>query len=94
VHRTHESRPPKPHPAVALARVGGRSSFWGSATLCDCSLVRTTTSWCYKFPFDYFLVVCVLIPLLTEGRSWDDTAFHSSCIKLDRLLQAAQYVDY
>jgi hypothetical protein len=60
--------------------------FLGSATLRDCSLVRMTSSWLCELPFDYFLVVCAPVPLLSEGRSWDDTAFHSSYMKLDRLL--------
>jgi hypothetical protein len=30
VHRTHESRPLKPHLTATPARVGGRSSFWGA----------------------------------------------------------------
>jgi hypothetical protein len=67
--------------------------FLGSTTLPDCSLVRTTTSWWCKLPFDYLLVVCASVPLLSEGRSWDGTASILFCIKLDRLLRAAQHVD-
>jgi hypothetical protein len=49
--------------------------FLRSATLHDCSLVRTTTSWWCELPFDYFLVVCAHVPLLSEGRLWDGTTF-------------------
>jgi len=71
--------------------------FLGSATLRDCSLVRTTTSrWCARsrsttswrcaLLYDYFL-------LLPEGRSWDCTASILPASTNDRLLQAAQHVD-
>jgi hypothetical protein len=59
--------------------------FLGSATLRDCSLVRTTTSWWCELSFDYFLVVCASVPLLPEGCSWDITAF---------ILPASNYIDY
>jgi hypothetical protein len=56
--------------------------FLGSATLRDCSLVRVTTSWWYNF--------CTT----TSRRSFVGRyCFHSSYIKLDRLLQAAQHAD-
>jgi hypothetical protein len=67
--------------------------FLGSATLRDYSLVRTTTFWWSKLPFNYFLLVCASGPLLLEGCSWGRHCFHSSCIKLDRLLPTAQHVD-
>jgi hypothetical protein len=59
--------------------------FLGSVTLRDCSLVRATTSWWCKLPFDYFLVVQASVPLLSEGYSWDDTA---------SILPASNYIDY
>jgi hypothetical protein len=59
--------------------------FLGSATLRDCSLVRATTSWWCKLPFDYFLIVQAYVPLLLEDRSWDDTA---------SILHASNWIDY
>jgi hypothetical protein len=55
--------------------------FLGSATLRDCSLVRATTFWWCKLLYHYF------------QKAVGCHYFHSSCIKLDRLLQVAQHVD-
>jgi hypothetical protein len=89
VHKTRESRALKPHPTATPARVGRGSSFWG-ARLLACTN-------------DCFLVVRASVRLLTGGvHSYITTirrrfvgrhCFHSSYIKLDRLLQAAQHVD-
>jgi hypothetical protein len=64
VHRTRESRPPKPHLAATTARVGERSSFWG-AQLCATARLyerllpggasfRLTTSWWCAILYHYF----------------------------------------
>jgi hypothetical protein len=63
-HRTHESRPPKPHPAVTPARVGGQSSFWGAQLYVTARLYEqllpggasfcSTTSWWCVVLYHYF----------------------------------------
>jgi hypothetical protein len=82
VHMTHESRPLKPCPAATPAWVGGRSSFWEA---------------------HFYATAHLYERLLPGGASFCTTTsrrtfvgrhcFHSSCIKLDRLFQAAQHVD-
>jgi hypothetical protein len=81
-YKTRESRPPKHRPAATPARVGGRSSFW-RAQLCATAhlyerLLPSGASFCTTTSRRPFM-----------GRHY----FYSSCIKLDRLLQAAQHVD-
>jgi hypothetical protein len=91
-HRTRESRPPKPRSAATLTRVGSDQVFGerNSARLLTCMN-------------DYFLVVQASVQLLPGGVRFCTTTsrrmfvgwhcFHSFCIKLDRLLQAAQHID-
>jgi hypothetical protein len=74
--------------------IGRRAiKFLESASLRDCSLVRTTTSWWCKLPFDYFLVMQASVPTTSRRPFVGRHCFHSSYIKLDRLLQAAQHID-
>jgi hypothetical protein len=91
-HKTRESRPPKPRPAATTAQVGGRLSFW-----------ERNSAWLLAYTNDYFLVVRAFVRLFLGGVCSCTTTFrrtfmgrycfHSSCIKLDRLLRAAQHVD-
>jgi hypothetical protein len=103
--RTQNSREQASETSSSCDTCMGRRAikFLESATLRDRSLVRATTSWWCKLPFDSFLVVQASVRLLSDSVSFCTTTsrrsfvgrhcFHSSCIKLDRLLQAAQHVD-
>jgi hypothetical protein len=68
--------------AATSARVGGRSSFWGAQLYATAHLYERLLPGGANF--------CTT----TFRRSFvGQHCFHSSCIKLDRLLQAAQHVD-